>query len=58
MPIFVEAGLDLDIHFGKNWIRAGSGYLFDFYNNIFLRVTEMSIGLDLEWAGSGLCRIF
>ena len=22
----------------KNWIRTGSGYLFDFYNEIFLRV--------------------
>jgi len=24
--------------FEKNWIRTGSGYLFDFYNEIFLRV--------------------
>jgi len=26
--------------FEKNWIRAGSGYLFDFYNEIFLRVIQ------------------
>jgi len=26
--------------FEKNWIRAGSGYLFDFYNEISLRVIQ------------------
>jgi len=26
--------IDLDIYFFKNWIRTGSGYLFDFYNEI------------------------
>jgi len=26
--------------FEKNWIRTGSGYLFDFYDKIFLRVIE------------------
>jgi len=24
--------------FEKNWIRTGSGYLFDFYNEIYLRM--------------------
>jgi len=26
--------------FEKNWIRTGSGYWFDFYNDIFLRVIQ------------------
>jgi len=26
--------------FEKNWIRTGSGHLFDFYNEIFLRVLQ------------------
>jgi len=26
--------------FEKNWIRIGSGYWFDFYNEIFLRVIQ------------------
>jgi len=26
--------------FEKNWIRTGSGYLFDFYNEISLRVIQ------------------
>jgi len=26
--------------FEKNWIRIGLGYLFDFYNEIFLRVIQ------------------
>jgi len=26
--------------FEKNWIRTGSGYLFDFCNEIFLRVIQ------------------
>jgi len=34
---FFGSGLDLEIIFEKNWIRTGSGYLFDFYNKIFLR---------------------
>jgi len=38
---FFGPGLDLDIYFWKkNWIRTGSGYLFDFYNEIFLRVIQ------------------
>ena len=26
--------------FEKNWIKTGSGYWFDFYNEIFLRVNQ------------------
>ena len=26
--------------FEKNWIRTGSGYMFDFHNEIFLRVIQ------------------
>jgi len=37
---FFGSGLDLDIFLNKNWIRTGSGYLFDFYNEIFLRVIQ------------------
>jgi len=35
---FFGSGTDLDIYFEKKWIRTRSGYLFDFYNKIFLRV--------------------
>ena len=37
---FFGSGLELDIHFWKNWIRTGSGYWFDFYNEFFLRVIQ------------------
>jgi len=37
---FFGSRLDLDIHFWKNWIRTGSGYWLDFYNEIFLRMIE------------------
>ena len=29
--------------FEKNWIRTGSGYWFDFYNEIFLRVIQFNM---------------
>ena len=37
---FFGLGLDLDIDFWKNWIRTGSGYLFDFHYEISLRVLQ------------------
>ena len=37
---YFGSGLDLDIYFKKNWIRTGSGYTFDFYKEIFLRVIQ------------------
>jgi len=37
----------LDINFFFNWKRTGSGYLFDFYNEISLRVTQdVSVTID------------
>jgi len=33
---FFGSGLDLDIYFWKKWNRTGSGYLFDFFNEISL----------------------
>ena len=37
---FFRTGLELDNYFEKNWIRRGSGDLFDFYNEITLRVIQ------------------
>jgi len=37
---YFGSGLDLDIYLKKNWIRTGSGYTFDFYKEIFLRVIQ------------------
>jgi len=34
--------------FEKNWIRTGSGYLFDFYNEISLRVIQEYQGIMIE----------
>jgi len=34
--------------FEKNWIRTGSGYLFDFYNEIFQRVLSSRCILNMK----------
>jgi len=54
---FFESGLDLDIYFGKNWIKTGSGYSFDLYNEISMRVIQ-DVTNDAWWYRNVLVFIF
>ena len=40
LAIFLDQDWIWIFIFDKNWNRTGSGYLFDFYNEIFLRVIQ------------------
>ena len=40
LAIFLEQDWIWIFFFEKKWIRTGSGYWFDFYNEIFLRVNQ------------------
>ena len=40
LSIFLDQDWIWIFIFEKNWIRTGSGYLFDFHNEIFLRVIQ------------------
>ena len=40
LAIFLDQDWIWIFIFEKNWIRTGSGYLFDFYNEIFLRMVK------------------
>ena len=42
------SGLDWDIHFFLNWIRRGSGYFFDFYNEICWDIDCQKSGLLIQ----------
>jgi len=43
---FFGSGLDLYVYFWKKWIRTGSGYLFNFCNEIFLKVIQEDVTND------------